>query len=293
MCADDVVGYEVVLADGHIVSATATRNSDLFKALEGGQNNLGIVTRFEIKTFASHDVYGDVMAFLWTQKEAVVGEFIEMVESNSETRAETGFVSLTWSPVLPCPNVAFITANVDGVDNSTTFAGLKDLTSLVDYRAEMPITGLAAQLAGTLGIYNIWYTLNFHNTMDMGRNVVEVFDALVVELQGQSDKPIQLIFVFTPFPRSTVTRVPATSSDSTSWRATPLSCSPRSSCRLRHTRLCSRRCSGRPLPPLRHTPRARVSTRNGHTSTIRTRSRTPGVLRSCQKLALDSGCEEV
>jgi len=63
MCADDVVGYEVVLADGNIVMATATRNKDLFKSLKGGLNNLGIVTRFEIKTFAGNEIYGGVMAF--------------------------------------------------------------------------------------------------------------------------------------------------------------------------------------------------------------------------------------
>jgi len=43
--------------------ATATRNKDLFKSLKGGLNNLGIVTRFEIKTFAGNEIYGGVMAF--------------------------------------------------------------------------------------------------------------------------------------------------------------------------------------------------------------------------------------
>jgi len=125
-----------------------------------------------------------------------------MVESNSQTRTDTGFVSLSWTPVLPAPNVAFITANVDGVDNSTTFPGLEDLTPLVEYRAKIALTGLTAQLASTLGLYNVWYTLSFHNTIEMGRKVIEVFDALVAELTGQINDPIQPIFVLTPLPKT-------------------------------------------------------------------------------------------
>ncbi|KAK4450268.1 FAD binding domain-containing protein [Podospora aff. communis PSN243] len=202
MCADDVLGYEVVLADGKIVMATATRNKDLFKALKGGLNNLGIVTRFDIRTFSSHDIYGGVMAFPWTQKEAVVAKFINMVDGTSKNRADTGFVSLSWSPGLPSPNLAFITANVDGVDNSTTFAGLKNLSPLVDYRMKMPLTGLTTQLASTLGLYQVWYTLTVHNTPDMGRKIIQVFDELVAELQGQIEESIQLIFVLTPLPKT-------------------------------------------------------------------------------------------
>lgn len=200
MCADDVLGYEVVLADGNIVMATNTRNKDLFKALKGGLNNLGIVTRFDIRTFAAHDVYGGVMAFPWTSNEAVVEKFVAMVDS--ESHIDTGFVSLSWSPASPSPNVAFITANTDGVGNSTIFSGLTDLSPLVDYRSKTPLSGLTAQLASTLGLYNVWYTLSFHNTIDMGRKVIQVFDALVAELQGQIDEPIQLIFVLTPLPKS-------------------------------------------------------------------------------------------
>jgi FAD/FMN-containing dehydrogenase len=48
--ADNIVKYEIVKASGDKVSATATSNPDLFKALKGGLNNLGIVTRIDIKT---------------------------------------------------------------------------------------------------------------------------------------------------------------------------------------------------------------------------------------------------
>lgn len=48
---DNVINYEVVLASGKIVNANQTANSDLFKALKGGNTNFGIMTRADIASF--------------------------------------------------------------------------------------------------------------------------------------------------------------------------------------------------------------------------------------------------
>ncbi|TRX98021.1 hypothetical protein FHL15_001231 [Xylaria flabelliformis] len=73
---DDVVAYEMVLADGRIVNVTAGEAnnlnsndssmnsskmpdfSDLFWALKGGHNNFGIVTRFHMRTFPMGSAFG-------------------------------------------------------------------------------------------------------------------------------------------------------------------------------------------------------------------------------------------
>ena len=59
MC-DNVLEYEVVLASGNIVRATdnAPENGDLFRALRGGSNNFGIVTRFVFRTFRHDRLWG-------------------------------------------------------------------------------------------------------------------------------------------------------------------------------------------------------------------------------------------
>jgi FAD/FMN-containing dehydrogenase len=48
---DTVSAFEVVLADGSIVEADEKQNTDLFRGLQGGSNNFGIVTRIDLKTF--------------------------------------------------------------------------------------------------------------------------------------------------------------------------------------------------------------------------------------------------
>ncbi|KAL4969174.1 uncharacterized protein BDV14DRAFT_166475 [Aspergillus stella-maris] len=54
---------QVVLASGAIVNANATHASDLFVALKGGQNNFGVVTRFDLATFPQGDYWGGAIQY--------------------------------------------------------------------------------------------------------------------------------------------------------------------------------------------------------------------------------------
>jgi FAD/FMN-containing dehydrogenase len=54
---DNVVGYEIVLADGSLVEVSKTNHHDLFWALKGGSSNFGLVTRFDIETVRSPKVW--------------------------------------------------------------------------------------------------------------------------------------------------------------------------------------------------------------------------------------------
>jgi FAD/FMN-containing dehydrogenase len=53
LSCDNLVGVDVVTADGKLLSANASENSDLFWALRGGGGNFGVVTAFEYRL---HDV---------------------------------------------------------------------------------------------------------------------------------------------------------------------------------------------------------------------------------------------
>ncbi|KAH6695179.1 hypothetical protein F5X68DRAFT_186679 [Plectosphaerella plurivora] len=60
MACDNVLNYEVVLANGEIVNANQESNADLYKALKGGSNNFGVVTRFDLRAFPQEDFWGGV-----------------------------------------------------------------------------------------------------------------------------------------------------------------------------------------------------------------------------------------
>ncbi|MCD0481060.1 FAD-binding oxidoreductase [Streptacidiphilus sp. ASG 303] len=61
LTCDNLVGADVVTADGRLVHADAEENADLFWALRGGGGNFGVVTSFE---YALHPVGPQVMAGL-------------------------------------------------------------------------------------------------------------------------------------------------------------------------------------------------------------------------------------
>lgn len=57
---DTIVNYEVVLGNGTIVNANRTANADQWKALKGGGNNFGIVTRYDVEAIAAEKLYYDM-----------------------------------------------------------------------------------------------------------------------------------------------------------------------------------------------------------------------------------------
>ncbi|KAI1657942.1 FAD-binding domain-containing protein [Daldinia decipiens] len=60
---DAVVNMEVVLSSGDIINANATSNPALFKALKGGQNNFGVVTRWDITTISKGEFWGGSIVY--------------------------------------------------------------------------------------------------------------------------------------------------------------------------------------------------------------------------------------
>ncbi|KAL8709691.1 MAG: hypothetical protein Q9220_005631 [cf. Caloplaca sp. 1 TL-2023] len=62
LVCDNVMNYELVLPYGKVMNVNAS-TSDLFKALKGGSNNFGVVTRFDMRSFESGKFWGGIIAY--------------------------------------------------------------------------------------------------------------------------------------------------------------------------------------------------------------------------------------
>jgi len=65
---DNLLEADIVLADGHFVTASAEENEDLFWAIRGGGGNFGVVTSFLFKLHPIHMDYAGPM--LWPLEQA-------------------------------------------------------------------------------------------------------------------------------------------------------------------------------------------------------------------------------
>jgi FAD/FMN-containing dehydrogenase len=75
----NVLSFEVVLADGSIVTASETSHRDLWCALKGGGNNFGVVTNFELRVYPSSNVWSGFLYTTSGQTENVLSAFHDSV----------------------------------------------------------------------------------------------------------------------------------------------------------------------------------------------------------------------
>ncbi|KAL8805526.1 MAG: hypothetical protein Q9182_001895 [Xanthomendoza sp. 2 TL-2023] len=73
---DSVINYELVLPFGKIINVNASSSPDLFKALKGGSNNFGVVTRFDFKTFESGRFWGGEVIYPITTLSQQLAAFV-------------------------------------------------------------------------------------------------------------------------------------------------------------------------------------------------------------------------
>lgn len=79
--SNNIVSYEIVLADGTIATASETTNSDLWRALKGGSNNFGIVTSFTARSFPTGSIWGGFFYMFSSKAEQITQAFYDFTEA--------------------------------------------------------------------------------------------------------------------------------------------------------------------------------------------------------------------
>lgn len=91
-----------MLASGCVTTASSTVNPDLWRALKGGSNNFGIVTRFTARSFPSAQIWSGFLYIPAFQAAKVLAAFHECVH-----RADPGNLGITYDPFAAGPIACF------------------------------------------------------------------------------------------------------------------------------------------------------------------------------------------
>ncbi|TVY19962.1 Bifunctional solanapyrone synthase [Lachnellula arida] len=104
--AENTIGYEVVLASGQVVYANASGPySDLFLALKGGLNNLGIVTRFDMTTYSLGQMWGGFVLYPIAILDSMLSAYSDFMDPDNYDRDAdmvfaVGYLNPGWVPIL-------------------------------------------------------------------------------------------------------------------------------------------------------------------------------------------------
>jgi FAD/FMN-containing dehydrogenase len=187
LAADNLISVDVVTAEGELVQASATENSDLFWALRGGGGNFGVVSSFE---FRLHPVGPMVLSGLIVHPFAPAKELLAGYRQAASKAPDelTVWVVLRQAPPLP-----FLPTEVHGKE-ILVFAVCYTGDEADGKRELEPLRALGEPIADVIGMqpYAAWQTA-FDPLLTPGaynywksHNFMELSDGLLDTLAGHA-----------------------------------------------------------------------------------------------------------
>jgi FAD/FMN-containing dehydrogenase len=76
LAADNLLGAEVVLADGRRVMTGPDEEPELFWAIRGGGGNFGVVTSMRVRLHETHHLLAGMIVFPWSEAETVMRHYV-------------------------------------------------------------------------------------------------------------------------------------------------------------------------------------------------------------------------
>ncbi|KAL4910555.1 hypothetical protein BDW74DRAFT_184434 [Aspergillus multicolor] len=144
---DNVYEYEVVLANGTIVTASETHNSDLYFALRGGGNNFGIVTAFTVRTFAQGAVSTTSATYASNQTGQVLDRIYELFTDRELTSdVDMGFdLYYTYSADEDSFTLSGTQRYARPIRNPPVFSAINEIPALTRFNT---ISNMSSQTQG-------------------------------------------------------------------------------------------------------------------------------------------------
>ncbi|KFY45217.1 hypothetical protein V494_01076 [Pseudogymnoascus sp. VKM F-4513 (FW-928)] len=175
---DNVVNFEVVLGDGSLVNANRTSRPDLYRALKGGMNNFGVVTRFDLATFPQGDIASSRVFNDISQRHAVLKAFTDITSAPDFDVYASLVTSFAYTSTTRQWKIINIVAYTKPVAQPAVFKNLLSIPSTTN-STSLAITSLAelADEPDTAASNQIMATATFKPSLELMLEFYDVADA--------------------------------------------------------------------------------------------------------------------
>jgi FAD/FMN-containing dehydrogenase len=144
LACDNVLGVDIVTADGQVRRASATENPDLFWGVRGGGGNFGVVTGFEFRLHPVRTIYGGMLVYPFARAREVLRRARDLAMAASDELAV--FAVLMTSPDGMPITALLLGFNGDAARGEAAVRPFRDLGPVADQVAEIPYPALNSML---------------------------------------------------------------------------------------------------------------------------------------------------
>ncbi len=202
--SDNVLNYELVTSKGEVLQVNKDSYPDLYWGLKGGSNNFGIVTRYDMKTYAQDKVFGGTIVYenyqdyldayqAWINPGGGIEDTNAAIMPNINYSPLTNQTVATWVGVYNAP-----VNNPRSFENFTKAASISNQASLTSFDQ---VVAQSKGFAGTIARGNWFATaIKFYpGTMDFQyQTLIQTAQAQLAGLNvtvGIASEPVTAAFL--------------------------------------------------------------------------------------------------
>ncbi|KAF2168179.1 hypothetical protein M409DRAFT_21623 [Zasmidium cellare ATCC 36951] len=201
LVCDNVAQFEVVLADGSIVTANQNGHSDLFQALKGGSTNFGIVTRFDLMSFEEGNVFGGLVLYPETTHEEQFDALLNFGDKIQEDPFGSAIVISVYMSAMKVPLFMNAYDYTEPVDRPAVFQEFFAIQgNISDTTGIRNMTSLAEELEQPKSHRIQFSTLTFKNDIRVLKKAHELFKQTIASLEEKAKFDFKVLALYQPVP---------------------------------------------------------------------------------------------
>ncbi|KAH8658082.1 hypothetical protein BX600DRAFT_482576 [Xylariales sp. PMI_506] len=181
---NEVVNFEVVLADGRIVQANQHDNPDLFLVLKGAACNFGIVTRLDFAVFPNPRLWGGIRVMNKSTTAEQIQHLTDFVKVSHE-HLDNYCVSM-WRYEPTVGDIVCTLAIIDssGNEEPPVFAEWRKIPAMVDTSKTASMAVFAEEQKQPPDSYTTWLTMTIKNDPVTISKIVEIHEDTVNNIRA-------------------------------------------------------------------------------------------------------------